>query len=275
MNKQTDILRNAELLARILNKEVITKQQASELFNVEEITISRALQYYRSLGIEAFGRKSGIKIFNKPRKDDLVALASYYVSVKLNSDYFAKSIKNYSKIDPKFFSKIILLAKAVKEAFIVKIEYQKLTDNITSEYILKTYNLIETNNNWILHAVKEDETILKTFYLSRIKNLSLTQKKFKKELVEEKPGKIEEVVLRFVPQVEQELYYKIWFDDFEIQKQSDGYIILKTHQPITNRLAAWCISWWDAMEIIKPTELKKYILDMYSDFSKVNNLKSL
>lgn len=262
--------RNIELLAFLLNGEQITKQEAADMFNVEEITISRALQYYRSLGIEAFGRKTGIKILNKPKKDDLVALASYYVSLKLNSDYFSNSIKIYSKIDPKFFSKIIIFAKAVKEGIVVKIEYQKLTNNITAEYILKPYNLIEINNNWILHAVKENETILKTYYLSRIKNLSLTQKKFKKEIVEEKSDELKEIVLKFVPQVEQELYYKIWFEDFDIEKQPDGYIILRTNQPITNRLASWCISWWDAIEILKPLELKTYINEMIEDYKSKN-----
>lgn len=269
-NNKSETNRNIELLARLLNGEQITKQQAADMFNVEEITISRALQYYRSLGIEAFGIKSGIKILNKPKKDDLVALSSYYISVKLNSDYFNKSIKTYSKIDPRFFSKIILAAKTVKEGIVVKIEYQKLTNNITAEYILKPYNLMETNNNWILHAVKENETILKTFYLSRIKNLSLTQKKFKKEIVEEKSGELKEIVLKFVPQVEQELYYKIWFEDFDIEKQPDGYIILWTNQPITNRLASWCISWWDAIEILKPLELKTYINEMIEDYKSKN-----
>jgi len=262
--------RNIELLARLLNGEQITKQQAADFYNVEEITISRALQYYRSLGIEAFGRKSGIIIQNRPKKEDLIALSSYYLSLKLNSDYFSNSIKTYSKIDPRFFSKIILIAKAVTEEIIIKIEYQKLTDNITSVYKLKPYKLIENNNNWILHAVKEDETTLKTFYLSRIKNISLTQKKFKKEFTENKSGDVKEIVLKFVPQVEQELYCKIWFEDFEIEKQSDGYIVLKTNQPITNRLAAWCISWWDAIKIIKPKELRDYISQMIDNFQEEN-----
>lgn len=270
MKRQLEITRNIELLARLLNGETITKQRAAELFNVEEITISRALQYFRSLGIEAFGRKAGIKLFNKPRKDDLVSLAAYYVSVKLNSDYFKNSIKTFSKIDPRFFSKIILLSKAVQESIIIKIEYQKLTDNQTNQYILKPYNLIESNSNWILHAIKEDETILKTFYLSRIKNLLLTEKKFKKDIIKVQSGDLKEVVLKFVSNVEQELYYKIWFDDFDIEKQSDGYIILKTHQQINNRLAAWCISWWDAMEILSPIELKMYIQNMIDAFNKFN-----
>lgn len=272
MSKQnlSETNRNIELLARLLNGEKITKQQAADFYNVEEITISRALQYYRSLGIEAFGRKSGIIIQNRPKKEDLIALSSYYLSLKLNSDYFSNSIKTYSKIDPRFFSKIILAAKAVTEEIILRIEYQKLTDNITSVYILKPYKLIESNNNWILHAIKEGESTLKTFYLSRVKNIFLTQKKFKKEFIETKYGEIKEIVLKFVPQVEQELYYKIWFEDFEIEKQSDGYIILKTNQPITNRLASWCISWWDAIEIIRPKELKDCINEMTASYFTKN-----
>lgn len=269
-NHISETNRNIELLARLLNGEQITKLHAADQFNVEEVTITRALQYYRSLGIEAFGRKSGIKIFNKPKKEDLISLASYYLSIKLNSDYFINSIKNYSKIDPKFFTKIILLTKAVKEEIQVKIEYQRLTDNITSNYILQPYKLIESDNNWILQAIKEGETILKTFYLSRIKNVSLHKKKFKKEFTENKSGDIIEIVLKFVPQVEQELYYKIWFEDFEIEKQSDGYLILRTQQQINNRLAAWCISWWDAIEIVKPVELKKYIDEMILDYQTKN-----
>lgn len=272
MSKQnlSETNRNIELLARILNGEQITKQQAADYYNVEEITISRALQYYRSLGIEAFGRKSGIIILNRPKKEDLIALTSYYLSLKFNSDYFSSSIKTYSRIDPRFFSKIILAAKAVTEEIIINIKYQKLTDNITSAYNLKPYKLIENNNNWILHAIKEGETTLKTFYLSRIKNISLTQKKFKKEFIETKSIDVKEIVLKFVPEVEQELYYKIWFEDFEIEKQSDGHFIVRTNQPITNRLASWCISWWDAMEIVEPKQLRDYISQMIDDFKKVN-----
>lgn len=265
-----DTIRNIELLARLLNYEKITKQKAAELFNVEEVTISRALQFFRSLGIEAFGRKSGIKIFNKPRKDDLISFASHYVSLKLNSDYFKNSIKAYSKIDPNFFSKIVLLSKAVKENIITIIEYQRLTDNKTNQYLLKPFSLIENNNNWILHAVKEDENILKTFYLSRIKTLKLSEKKFNREIISENKNDIKEIVLKFVPEVERELIYKIWFNDFEIEKQADGFIILKTHQQINNKLAAWCISWWDAIEILEPKELKQYIIEMYDCFRKSN-----
>lgn len=269
-NHFAETIRNVELLARLLNNEQITKSQAAEQYNVEEVTITRALQYYRSLGIEAFGRKSGIRTFNKPKKDDLIVLLAEYLSIKLNSDYFINSIKTFSKIDPDFFSKIILIAKAVKEETIIKIEYQRLSDNLVSNYTIKPYKLIDSNNNWIMHAVKVDETILKTFYLSRIKKILFIGRKFKKEVLEERTGDIKEIILKFAPQVEQELYYKIWFEDFEIEKLENGYLLLKTKQPITNKLASWCISWWDTIQIVEPLKLKEYINEMIDNYKAKN-----
>jgi len=75
-------------------------------------------------------------------------------------------------------------------------------------------------------------------------------------------------VLRFSPEVENEIYYKIWFDEFEIIKDSEGYIILKTEQPITNRLAAWCVSWWDKIRITSPIELEAQINQMIKAYKK-------
>lgn len=267
----SDTVRKIELLARILNHEKITKSEAVEDYNIKEVTINRALQFYRSIGIEAFGRKNGIKIFNEPDKKILFKLAAEYLSIKLNSDYFINSIKTYSKIDPNFFAKIVLTSKAVSEILVLKMKYQRISDNVLSNYVIKPYRIIEGNNNWVMHAIKEGETILKTFYLSRINDLKLTSRHFKKVTVEEKTSDKMEIVLRFVPQVEQELYYKIWFDEFMIEKDNEGNIILRTNQIINNKLAAWCISWWDAMKVVEPRELKEYIAEMYKDFASVND----
>jgi predicted DNA-binding transcriptional regulator YafY len=267
-----DTIRKIELLARILNQEQISKSKVIEEYSIKEVTVNRMLQFYRSIGIEAFGRKNGIKVYNKPNKNVLSKLAAEYLSVKLNSDYFTDSLNIYSKIDSSFFVKIVLITKAVNENLISKIRYRRLSDDILLNYTLKPIRIIESNNNWILHAIKENETILKTFYLSRIEDVKLTNKNFKRISKEETSSKKRKIVLRFVPHVEQELFYKIWFDDFELNKESDGSTIISTDQRIDNRLAAWCISWWDAMQIIEPNELKKYILKMYKDFASVNNL---
>lgn len=263
-------IRRFELLARILNGERITKTQAAEGYSVEEITISRDLQFFRSLGIDVLSRKNGIEIFNKVKNEHLIRFASEYFALKMNSDYFTKSVKIFSKVDKKFYQQIVLLTKAIQETRIVKITYQRLSDDEIKSYTLQPLRLVESNNNWILHAIKKDEIILQLFYLSRIISFQLTNKRFKLPIeVDENKEKFE-IVLRFSPEVENEIYYKIWFDEFEITKESDGFINLKTEQPITNRLASWCVSWWDKIEIILPDELLVRIQQMIENFNSKN-----
>ena len=259
-------IRRFELLARILNEERITKTEAAEDYNVEEITISRDLQFFRSLGIEVLSRKNGIEIFNNVRNEHLIRFAAEYFALKMNSDYFAKSVKVFSKIDKNFYQQIVLLTKAIQETRIVKITYQRLSDDEIKGYILQPLRLVESNNNWILHAIKEDEIVLQLFYLSRIIRFQLTSKKFAIPIEIDENKEIYEIALRFSPEVENEIYYKIWFDEFEIEKDKDGFIILKTWQPITNRLASWCVSWWDKINIVYPKNLKNHIKEMINAY---------
>jgi len=129
---------------------------------------------------------------------------------------------------------------------------------------------VESNNNWILHAIKEDEIVLQLFYLSRIIGFQLTNVKFEIPTDVDENKEKYEIVLRFSPEVENEIYYKIWFDEFEITKDKDGYIILKTKQPITNKLASWCVSWWDKLQIVQPNELRNHIFQMLNSFTNHN-----
>jgi predicted DNA-binding transcriptional regulator YafY len=265
-NYSNESIRRFELLARILNKERITKTQAAEDYSVEEITISRDLQFFRSLGIEAFSRKNGIEIFNKVKNEHLICFASEYFALKMNSDYFLKSVKVFTKVDPNFYPHIVLLTKAIKESRIIKVTYQRLSDDEIKSYTLQPLRLVESNNNWILHAIKKDEIILQLFYLSRIISFQVTNKKFEIPTEVDENKEKYEIVLRFSPEVENEIYYKIWFDEFEITKDREGFIILKTEQPVTNRLASWCVSWWDKIKVLEPMELKNYISQMISFF---------
>lgn len=208
-NYSNESIRRFELLARILNGEDVTKTQAAEDYKVEEITISRDLQFFRSLGIEAFSRKDGIKIFNAPNKENLISFTSEYFALKMNSDYFRKSVKVFSRVDKNFYPQIVLLTKAIQGSRIVNITYKRLSDDEVKTYILKPIRLVESNNNWILHAVKKDETLLQLFYLSRIINFEITKNKFEKPKEVEEAGEKYEIVLRFSPEVENEIYYKI------------------------------------------------------------------
>lgn len=266
---QNEILRRIELLARVIGQESLSKTKTAEDYNVEEVTITRDLQFLRANGIEIFSQKNGIKLYNQLSREALCNLASEYIALKLHSDIFFNSITKYSKIKPDFFPILVIITKAVKESRMITVKYQRLSDDEENDYTLLPLKIVENNNNWTLHAIKEGEKILKTFYLSRVKEVRLLSKKFNYRDTDIGKQKKVNVVLKFIPEVEREIYFKIWFDEFEIEKDNHS-IILRTKQPITNQLAAWCISWWDAIEIVEPKELKEYIKEMIKHYEIKN-----
>jgi len=268
-----DILRISELLARVMNAEELSKGEAADIFNVSEITINRDIKVLREIGISIFSKKNKLILEETPRTTELITIASDYLPLKLNSDVFHRQVKVYSKSDKKdFFSKLILLSKAVDESLIINLTYKRFYDNQISSYELYPVRLTSIGLNWILHAFKAGEDVIKTFYLSRIQKLKITNKVFSKLALPKEKEELFDIELKFDFRVRDEILDKIWFESFELEER-DGFIILKTKQPITNSLAAWCISWWDTMKIIIPKELNSYIIEMVSDFNKKINLK--
>lgn len=267
-----DIIRRTELLARVMNGEELSKADISELYKVSEITVNRDLQALRNNGISIYSKKNKLIVEEMPSTSELVTIASDYLPLKLNSDIFNKQVKSFSKTDKKdFFVKLVLLSKAVDETKIINLNYKRFYDNKSSEYVLYPVRLVNSGFNWILHAYKEGEEELKSFYLTRIDKIKLSDKKYNKLAIPTADKKKHEVELKFDAKVRFEVLDKIWFDNYEI-KEEDEYIIIKTKQEITNALASWCLSWWDQMEVIKPLELKSTIKAMYKDFARKNKI---
>ncbi|HMU43977.1 MAG TPA: WYL domain-containing transcriptional regulator [Ignavibacteriaceae bacterium] len=265
-----DIKRRSELLARVLNGEEFSKADAADILGVSEITINRYIHSLREDGINIYSKKNKLIVEEFPTQSTLVSIASDYIPLKLNSDVFHKQVKAYSQKDKKeFFPKLILIAKAVDEGLVINLVYKRFYDNKTAIYELHPVRLINNELNWILQGVKKGEDEIKSFYLSRIKKLKLTDNKFRKLPLYQKKKGIMEIELKFDPRVRDEILDKIWFEFFELE-EADNFIILKTKQPITNKLASWCISWWDSIEILKPVELKKYISEMIEDYKSKN-----
>ena len=265
----SDIKRQTELLARVMNGDIVDKIDFAEENEVALITIERDLKYFRSQGIMIYSRKGKIVIEEEINKTILNKLAADYLPLKLNSDVFLKQVKALSKTRQKnYFQFLVLIAKTVEEGKYIRIKYTRLSDNKDDEYLLKPVRLFTEENNWILNAVKEGEEKVKRFFISRIKSVKLISKKIKLMPVEKKEQTYE-IVLKFNKDVEEEIYDKIWFDEFEIEK-TEEHIILKTNQPITNKLASWCISWWDMIEIVGPKELTEFIDEMIESFKKRN-----
>ena len=265
-----DIIRRSELLARVMNSEHLSKADAADIFKVSEITINRDLRSLREVGIRVYSKKNKLILEETPSITTLITLASDYLPLKLNSDVFHRQVKVYSKSDKQsFFIKLVLLAKAVDEGLVIDMVYKRFYDNKISGYKLYPVRLVNNEHNWILQAFKADEDIIKFFYLSRIQKLDITDKKFSKLSIPKEDKELYDFELKFDSRVRDEILDKIWFDSFELE-ENEGYIILKTKQPISNTLAGWCISWWDTIQIVNPAELKKYIEEMIKEYRSVN-----
>ena len=265
-----DIIRRSELLARIMNGEKLSKADAADIFNVTEITINRDLRALRDSGIRIYSKKNKLILEEIPQTSELIQIASDYLPLKLNSDIFYKQVKVYSKTDKQdFFNKLVLISKAVEEGLTVDLIYKRLNDNNIDKYRLYPVRLVNVGFNWILHAFKVGEDIIKSFYLSRIQKIKLTDKKFSKLSLPHKEEKLYTIKLKFDKEVQDEILDKIWFESFKLE-EVNGSVILITKQPITNSLASWCISWWDTIEILKPLELKRYIDEMIQEYRTKN-----
>jgi len=216
-----DIIRRSELLARIINGEALSKADAADIFKVSEITINRDLRSLREVGIRIYSKKNKLVLEETPSISTLIILASDYLPLKLNSDVFHKQVKVYSKSDKQtFFTKLILLAKAVDEGLVIDMIYKRFYDNKISEYKLYPVRLINNEHNWILQAFKADEDIIKSFYLSRIQKLNVTDKKFSKLLLPKEDYELYDIELKFDSKVRDEILDKIWFDSFKLCKTS-------------------------------------------------------
>lgn len=270
-NYTDDVKRRSELLAKIIAGEKISKADAADIFDINEVTINRDLKFFRDNGLPIYSKKNCITITGELNKQVLIELASDYIPLKLNSDVFYKKIKLFATQEScNFYSKLVLLTKAVNEGLEIDINYTRLSDGISSTYKLLPIRLINDDLNWVLHAMKKNHNVVQTFYLSRIDKVSVLNKKFKKQFIPIEKTKRYEMEFKFDKKVIDELQYKIWFDDYEIKSIGEE-IILNTKQPISNQLASWCISWWDTIEIVKPIELKDYISEMINLFQTKNH----
>lgn len=265
-----DLKRQIEILALIQNGANLSKADWAYKYSVSEITINRDLKELRNKGVSVFSKNGRVILNEKIDKNVQIELITVYYSLSLYSETIVKKLTVILKQNgEKHFSIITLIAKAIHEKLKIDISYKRFYDNEIGNYLLKPISIDTSELNWILTAYKDGEEIPKSFYLNRIESIKLTNLKFKIPSTNKKE-KLSEIVLRFNPKVKNEIKDKIWFEDYEFTVNSDNYITLKTNQPITNKLSAWCITWWDMIEIISPKELKNHTLDMIEDFMKIN-----
>jgi len=266
-----DLFRRNEILALVLNGVVESIADYADRYMVAEITISRDLRWLRKIGIQIYSKKNKVILIVKPDAKTLLSLSSNYLPLKLKAELFQNSLKTFlNSKQGNAYQYLVLISKAVIEKAVIRMQYKRFYDNEVGNYEIKPMELIEKNKNWILSGIKSEENDIKRFYLSRIKKLEIISKHFSDTDLKAVQGKKENIVLRFSSDVAEQVTDKIWFDDFKLEKESNGDFLLTTKHEINNSFAAWCISWWDKIEIVEPQRLKHFISEMIESYNSKN-----
>ncbi len=268
-NTILELGRRIEILAKTLNEEQNSKADLAEYFGVTEITINRDINWLRKKGVQIFSKKGKLIIDTVPGKTILNNLVIEYLPIKLTSSVFKKQVMALSKSrQKKYFEVLVLMAKSVAEKLKVKIVYKRLSDNCVNEYEILPMELQVNGLNWLIRGYDMEDEKTKSFYLSRIMEIKIIGEsgiKNVRENIEESYN----VILEFPTNLEGEVVDKIWFENYTIGKYEDC-LRLQTEQPLTNALAAWCISWWENIKIIEPKKLIIFIHEMYHEFKMKN-----
>jgi len=239
----------------------LKKGSMNFLVTFSDLELSRLEKLCNSIKNEA-ERKSVLDIIEKIKVLNPTNYHKNDVDILLEAQGLA--VRQYAKenIDSEIMEKI---AYAIQSEQKIKINY---TDSYGNYYepIIDPYGLKIADNHYLI--AKED-TKLKTFKVSRIKNIELQESKYfvKDEDFDIREycnrsfgifsGKIEEVVLQFLPETADYVLNYHFHPTQIIEKQKDGSIIVKFKASGSFEIVTELLKWRESVKIISPKSLKE------------------
>lgn len=265
------IYRRIEILCRILNGEKFSKSDIAEKLHVAEISISRDINYFRNIGIPIYSKNKKLVIDPQQSVNNIISFLEKHIS-PISKSQFILFNSDIEKL--KFLNLIAYSNFAMRRNLSLKICYRRLLDNQEKYYRIIPEKLLLNGFNLILQAVDAEDFITKNFYISRIRSIISLEKNISDYSKKDVPKETYKMHFRFNKEVAEQIKSKVWFENQKIEVLQDGRIDFFIEEEISDKLAGWCVSWWDQIEIISPNELKEYIKAMCHYFSVSNMILS-
>lgn len=262
------IYRRIEILSRILNGEVLSKSDIAEKLDVAEISISRDINYFRKIGIPIYSKNKKLVIDPQLSVNNIISFLENYIS-PISKSQFILFNSDIEKL--KFLNLIAYSNFAMRRNLSLKICYRRLYDNQEKYYKIIPEKLLVNGFNWILQAVDAEDYISKNFYISRIRSIISLEINISDYSKRDVPKETYKMHFRFNKEVAEQIKSKVWFENQRIEVLEDERVDLFIEEEISDKLAGWCVSWWNQIEIISPVELIDYIKQMIRSFQR-NNL---
>jgi len=165
----------------------------------------------------------------------------------------------------------------------VRIEYQKEIEEPAEWREIEPYFAFFTGDFWYVHAWCRKREAQRTFSLDKIKRWELTDIPFfgrdeipppediRRTIGPYVSEKLEEVVVRFSPEVKQYFFRRKWTRDQEVRKLSEGWIEVRFRVKGLEGIKHWLYRWIPYFEVVSPPELVQEIREDLSEFLRKNS----
>ncbi len=163
-----------------------------------------------------------------------------------------------SRVDSERFE---MLKTAILEKRALDILYCNTLGDTSNRSVLP-FKLIFRDKGWYLQAFCEKADDYRLFKINRIVELTVTNRRFTQSFEDAPPIEIEmmpntgctQVVLRFSPSVAFRVYDE--FDRQQIEKQTDGSILVTVDLPLDSWVVSYLFSFGDGVTVLEPTHLR-------------------
>lgn len=291
------INRLLEITIILLNKGTVTAKELAERFEVSTRTIYRDIDILSSSGIPLYssrGSNGGISLLekyslnktllsDKESESILFALKTLQVTKYPDIDIVLEKLgglfKNPStdwihidfspwEANPNECDKFSYIKQAVLECRIIEFDYIS-ADNIKSHRCFEPTQLIFKSHSWYILGWDKERKAYRTFRISRIKNVFISDKFFKqsKRCISEENKQIdfgsEKEIINIELKFTKEALYRLYdeYNEKFITKNNDGTYTVKLKMPESEWVYGYIMSFGYFVEVISPKHIRNIIID--------------
>ncbi len=286
-----------EIVYLLLEKRTITAKELAAHFEVSIRTIYRDIDILASAGIPIYfqrGKYGGIKLMDnyimnksllsqKEQNEILYALQSLNAVNCSNNDktlsklsaIFDKKLDNWIKIDfSKYGSDDNSLFENIKEAILTKQTIKFTYYSTKGEYSERTadpLNLWFKEKAWYLFAYCHDKNDIRQFKITRIKNLTLTNKYFEKTIKNFKINNNKDTIkyVKIIVEIDKSQAYRVYdeFSEKNVNKMENGNFEVIMENPENEWIHGYLLSFGEYLKVKGPERIKKIL------FKKIEKIR--
>ncbi len=277
LNSQIKQKRQIEILGLVILKPKYYKTfDLANIFDCDDITIKRDLKELRSLGISIHSvPKKGIVVENQLSEIIMEQLVNQFsIYTYLQKEFNKANHFLITKLQQYAVAYLSILQLAIEKKIVLNIKYQKFNSDEISNKEIEPILLYQSESEWRVYA--NNNNWQKTFLVSRIKSIELTDKNFEfyshvnvKKIFDTSfrswiSNNKTNVKLLFQNSWKRKKVPQVMVNQKHTQN-SDGSLIYEFNVNSLNEIAQWIAGLGSGVKVIEPPELKKIVIKIANE----------